>query len=271
MMNPFYWLEVRIRASEKRLWIIALFFLISVLLIGGGILAVTLLESYAAIVPGDLGQGITYTLLFWHGAILIVLAPLASAGRIAQEREQRTLPALVNTNVHPRTIVWGKLAAAWTFIFWLSSLVLPFLAIGTIWGGIPVWKVFSFLLINMTVSMVISSIALGFSGIMRRTLTAYLVTGTFMLAWMVVLPILGAISMSLAGSLDSSEEVCAKVISYIFFFSNPFYPTIMIASGGMDLQPLEIVWQLIYCFGSWFVLAVIGVLMAIRGLKREVY
>ena len=270
MMNPFYWLEVRIRASEKRLWIIALFFLISVLLIGGGILAVSVVESYSGIVPGELGQGITLALLFWHGAILIVLAPLASAGRISQEREQRTLPALINTNVHPRKIVWGKLAAAWTFILWLSSLVLPFLAIGAIWGGMPVWRVFAFLAINIGVSMVISSIALGFSGIMRRSLTSYLVTGTFMLAWMVVLPILGSISMALVDSIDNNE-LLSDLISYIFFFNNPFYPTILIASNGMDFQPVEIAMQLTYCFGTWLALALMGFFMAIRGLKREVY
>ena len=168
MINPFYWLEIRIRASEKRLWIIALFFLLSVLLFGGGILTISIIESYKEIIMGELGIAIMYTLLFWHGAILVVLSPLASAGRISQEREQRTLPALINTSVSPYKIVWGKLLAAWTFILWLSSLVLPFLGIGILWGGLSYWKVLAFIIINISVSMVIASIALGFSGIMRR-------------------------------------------------------------------------------------------------------
>ncbi len=270
MINPFYWLEIRIRASEKRLWIIALFFLLSVLLIGGGIMAVSLVERYSGIVPGELGQAITYTLLFWHGAILIVLAPLASAGRIAQEREQRTLPALINTSVSPWRIVWGKLLAAWTFIFWLSSLVFPFLGIGALWGGIPVWQVISFLTINITVSMVIASMALGFSGIMRRSLTAYLVTGSFMLAWMIVLPILGSISMALSSSMHADKSLMAP-ISYIFFYNNPFYPTILIASKGMEFDTREIVTQMVFCFTVWFLLAFTGIRMAIRGLKKEIY
>lgn len=270
MINPFFWLDMRIRASEKRLWIIALFFLVSVLLIGGGILAVSLVDGNSGTIPGELGQSITYTLLFWHGAILIVLAPLASAGRIAQEREQRTLPAVINTTVNPGRIVLGKLLAAWVFIFWLSSLVLPFLAIGGIWGGIPVWKLLSFLTINIAVSMVIATIALGFSGIMQRSLTAYLVTGAFMLAWMLVLPILGSIAAALCRSLDGGEAL-TKALSYIFFFNNPFYPTILIASSGMDFDVPEMVTQLLYCFSFWILLAFIGIRMAIRGLKREVY
>ncbi len=268
MTNPFYWLEIRIRASEKRLWIIALFFLVSILLIGGGILALAALETNE-IVPGSLGQGITYTLLFWHGAMLVVLGPLASAGRISQEREQRTLPALINTHVRPSKIVWGKLTAAWVFILWLSSLVLPFLGIGVIWGGMPAWKVVAFVAINITVSLVLTAVALGFSGVMRRSLSSYLVTGAFMLAWILVLPIVGGISMAIAENID--HPLLGRVMSYVGFYSNPFFPTIMIATEGMSMEPGTCVTSLVYCFSVWVILAFLGFMMACRGLNRELY
>jgi ABC-type transport system involved in multi-copper enzyme maturation permease subunit len=267
--NPFLWLEIRIRASEKRLWVIALFFLISVLLIGGGILATAVVDKHGSLIPGELGMAMSYALLFWHGATIIVLAPLASAGRISQEREQRTLPALVNTSVNPSKIAWGKLYAAWIFILWLSSLVLPFLGIAALWGGLPIWKMLSFLLVNIIVSMVIAAIALGFSGVMRRSLTAYLVTGSFMLAWMLVLPILGSIGVQLCRSLDADSV--RDLLMYVCFYSNPFYPGILIVSEGMELEIREIVQQVGYCFSVWLILAWLGVRMAIRGLKKEVY
>lgn len=268
MSNPFYWLEIRIRASEKRIWIIALFFLISILLIGGGILLTSVIERYSAVIPGELGQGIMYTLLFWQGAVLVVLAPLASAGRISQEREQRTLPALINTSVNPSSIVWGKLKAAWVFILWLASFVLPFIGIGLLWGGLPVWKVISFILINIGISMVIAAIALGFSGLMGRSLTAYLVTGAFLLGWMVVLPIVGSIAMTLHNAWGKGAE---EIIFFTFFYHNPFFPTILIAGNGFDLTPLEITCRLIYCFVIWVLLAHGGVWMARNGLQKEVY
>lgn len=267
MINPFYWLEIRIRSREKRLWIIALFFLLSVFLIGGGILALALVDSPANIVPGELGTGITYTLLFWHGVILIVMAPLASAGRLAQEREQRTLPALINTNVPPRKIVYGKLLGAWTFILWLSALVLPFLCIGAVWGGLPLWKIVAMLSLNIFVSMVISAVSLGFSGIFGRTLTAYLVSGAFLLAWLIVLPILGTIGMALCEGAESSTEV----VSYLFFYNNPFFPSIIIAAEAWDVEKDKIITQMIYCLVCWTLLGIGGIALAQKGLKREIY
>ena len=47
--------------------------------------------------PGEIGMALTWASLFCHAGLLVVLAPLAAAGRISQEREQRTMPALVNS------------------------------------------------------------------------------------------------------------------------------------------------------------------------------
>ncbi len=268
MINPFYWLEIRIRASEKRLWIIALFFLLSILLIGGGIIAVAAIDS-TSVIMGELGQAIMYTLLFLHGVMLVVMAPLASAGRIAQEREQRTLPALINTNVSRYKIVRGKLFAAWTFILWLSSLVLPFIGIGVLWGGISYWKIAAFFGINVVISMIIASIALGFSGLLRRSLSSYLMTGVFLMAWMIVLPILGGIGSSMCSVMNWPGV--NNVLMYICFYSNPFFPSIALATGGMDMELWEILPKLIYCFVVWGILAFFGVFVAYKGLKKEVY
>jgi ABC-2 type transport system permease protein len=269
MINPFYWLEIRIRAREKRLWIIALFFLLSVFLIGGGILAIALVEASQHIVPGELGAAITYTLLFWHGTILIVMAPLASAGRLAQEREQRTLPALINTNVEPRRIVYGKLLGSWVFILWLSALVLPFLCIGALWGGTPLWKVVTPLLLNIVVSMVIASVSLGFSGLLGRSLTAYLLSGAFLLAWLIVLPILGSIGMQLCSSTDT--DWLKHVIPYLCFYANPYFPPIQLLFLELDMEPIQAAVRITYCLVCWAFLCGGGILLARKGLKREVY
>lgn len=268
MINPFYWLELRIRSREKRLWIIALFFLLSVLLFGGGILALSLVESSRKVVPGELGMAITYTLLFWHGAILVVLGPLASAGRLAQEREQRTLPALLNTSSSRGSIVWGKLLGTWTFILWLTALLIPLLAIALAWGGVPVWQAVGIVLCNILVSMVLSSVALGFSGLFGRTLTAYLVSGSFMLAWMVVFPILGMIGNALC---DRDADTAREIVNYAFLYHHPFFPAMLIASNGFDGELPHMGAAIACCVIVWLLLALGGAALAMKGLKKEVY
>ncbi len=273
MNNPFYWLDIRIRASEKRMWIIALFFLLSILLIGGGLLLTALVERYWAVIPGELGRVIIYTLIFWQLAVLVVLAPLAAAGRISQEREQRTLPALINTSVNPVTIVWGKLLGAWMFIFWLSAFVFPFLGIGFFWGGVSPAKLLALVAINVVISMTIAAVALGFSGLMRRSLTAYLVTGAFLLGWMAVLPMLGGITMAIHSSLSTGykTEIMEEVIAFVFFYHNPLFPIILIIGGDIDFTAAQAAGRIAYCFAVWAFLACGGILMAQSGLKKEVY
>jgi len=268
-MNPFFWLEIRIRAREKRLWIIALFFLLSVFLFGGGILAIAVLSSSSDVVPGALGLGISSTVLFWHGALMIVLAPLASAGRIAQEREQRTLPALINTPVNTWSIVRGKLWGSWTFILWLSALILPFLSIGLVWGGIEFWRMAACMALNILVSLMFATVALGFSGLFGRSLTAYLVSGTFMIAWMVLLPILGSIGLALSDIVE--WEGLQTFISYLCLFNHPFFPIVMLVSEAYELEPALTTFRIAYAIAVWCVVGGIGLLLANRGLKREVY
>ena len=69
--------------------------------------------------------------------LIVLLAALASAQRISQERERRTLPALVNSPLSAASIADGKLLGAWTFDLWLATLTLPFLAVASLWGGLP--------------------------------------------------------------------------------------------------------------------------------------
>ena len=107
-MNPVYWLDLRVRVRERRLWVIALFFLAMPLLICGlGML--TALNESKAVNPGDIGLLVAMCAIFCQAGLLVILSPLAAAQRISQEREQRTFAALVNSPLGPCVIARGKL------------------------------------------------------------------------------------------------------------------------------------------------------------------
>ncbi len=270
MMNPLYWLELRVRAREKRLWLIALFFVIVMAIISGIMLATSMQSSGNRFIePLNIGEGMIWTALFCQAGLLVILAPLATAGRISQEREQRTLAALVNSPASATRIALGKLWGAWTFVLWLGVLVLPFLFTATLWGG-PSWKlILGCLGLNLLAGLVLSALSLGISGLFGRSLTAYLVTGCFLFGWIAVLPMLGSLAMALNhdGSVAPHYQ---EFVMYLTMYHNPFYPLISLTeavteTGGKFILPM------VYGVTVWILLGWGGLMLAIRSLKREVY
>ena len=121
-MNPVFWLDMRVRVRERRLWVIALFFLAMPLLICGLAMASALETNQRPLDPGDVGEMVALCAIFCQAGLLVILSPLAAAQRISQEREQRTYAALVNSPLGAGAIARGKLLGAWMFTVWLGVL-----------------------------------------------------------------------------------------------------------------------------------------------------
>jgi ABC-type transport system involved in multi-copper enzyme maturation permease subunit len=267
--NPLYWLELRVRAREKRLWIIALFFVVALLSISGVVTASVFGVGYnTSVEPGDVGEGLLWAALFCQAGLLIVLAPLATAGRISQEREQRTLPALVNSPASPWGMALGKLFGAWTFVVWLGLLVLPFVFVGSLWGGPSLKVVLAGIVFNLLAGLTLSAVSLGLSGLFGRSLTAYMVTGAFLFAWVGVVPLLGSLAMALN---QFGDGMYRRIVAFATLYHNPFYPLIALSSVDWQVDSQNGMLQIGWALGVWLLLTAVFMMIAVRGLKREVY
>jgi ABC-type transport system involved in multi-copper enzyme maturation permease subunit len=269
-MNPLLWLELRIRVRERRLWVIAGFFVLMLALIAGLTMAVTIVTGRYndEVSPATLGQTLTWATLYCQAGLLLILAPLSAACRLSQEREQRTLPALINSPLAPARIAWGKLLGAWAFTLWLGVLALPFLALADLWGGMDagtIWLGFAF---NLCMGMTLSALALGLSGLFGRSLTAYLATGALLFLWVAALPLIGGLAVSLA---EHGADKLPRVIGYGFWYHNPIYPVLALCMRENGASMPDGWWSVIYALAVWTLLALGGMGLAIRGLKREVY
>ena len=262
--NPVYWLDSRTRVRERRLWVLAAFFLAVPLAISLLLLA-TLVKPDDSPFPG-IGMMIAGVAIYSHGALLALLSALGAAQRISQERERRTLPALVNSPLEARRIADGKLLGAWRFTAWLACLTLPFLAVATLWGGLSAGRLLAAWALNLAAAFATASLALGLSGLFGRSLSAYLATGAALFLWCAVVPVIALIAFqsSMAGSV--SEAIGLSFIAYHL----PLAPQIWLFTGGFDGQPFG--WVVFpVALGTWTVIAVLGRALAVRGLRREVY
>jgi ABC-type transport system involved in multi-copper enzyme maturation permease subunit len=267
MKNPVLWLELRIRIRERKLWIVTCIYLLCLFAIS--CIAVTIAANEGANGnPGDTGLTIFGFGIFSLLGLLVILGPLASAGAISQEREQRTLPALMNTPMSPATIVAGKLLAAWAFILWLAVLSLPFLGLGVIWGAIAPGIMLGGLGLAIAAGLVSSAIAVGLSGYFRRSLTSYLATGAVMFLWIIVWPIFGALTMNLIHSANETDSPTNHpVIFYTVFYHHPVAPLIYLMASQTEKDiPVSII---PFAIGVWALLSALFFALACRGLRRR--
>jgi len=269
-MNPLFWLDLRLRVRERRLWVIAGFFVIMLAAISGLTTAVAWQEGRFTNVrdPGETGRALAWTTLWCQAILLFILAPLASACRLSQEREQRTLPALINSPLSANRIARGKLFGAWSFALWLGVLALPFLAVAHLWGGVlpsSLWLCFG---LNLLMGLTLSTMAMGLSGLFGRSLTAYLATGALLFFWAAAWPLIGMLATGLRHP-DNDRHVA--VLAYIFWYHSPFYPCIALMARESGERIAEGWWSILYAVGVWMLLAFGGYRLAVRGLRREVY
>lgn len=269
MMNPVYWLELRIRAQEKRLWIVAAFFVASLVIISGVVLSSSLLQgAWRHVEPASVGNGLVWAALFCQAGLLVIMAPLATAGRISQEREQRTLPALINSTLPASRIALGKLMGSWVFVVWLGLLVIPFVFTASLWGGPSFSVLVVCIVLNLLAGFCLATVSLGLSGGFGRSLTAYLVTGAFLFGWIVIVPLLGTLGMAL---YHDGGSLYQEVIAYLTFYHHPFFPLITLTQSNWAVDARETLPRLAYALVVWGVIAAAHFALAVKGLKREVY
>jgi ABC-type transport system involved in multi-copper enzyme maturation permease subunit len=265
MNTSVLWLELRIRIRERRLWVVTCLYLLCLFAIA--FISLMIAENQG--VAGDPAQtGLT---IFAFSAfsllgLLVIIGPLASAGAITQEREQRTLPALLNTPLTPAAIVMGKLLAAWAFLLWLAALSLPFLVLGIVWGAVETGIFFAALGVNVAAGMVASAVAIGLSGYFRRSLTSYLGTGAVMFIWLVVWPIFGMLASALehTGVNDPGRQ---QTLFYVFYGHHVVTPLVELLIPEVSAQyPASLVVP--FALAVWTLIGVVFFLIACRGVAR---
>jgi ABC-type transport system involved in multi-copper enzyme maturation permease subunit len=273
MKNPLLWLELRIRIREKKLWVISFLYLLCLLGMSFVPLVSTIDQPYSSPTqPANVGIAIFGTSIFTLLALLLIISPLSSAAAISQEREQRTLPGLLNTPLSSARIAFGKLLATWVFILWLIGLSCPFLFLGMIWCGISWWEVLSALGIIFAAGMVTSTIALGLSGYFKRTITSYLGTGTVFFLWFIVWPIIGALMSNLQPQGDKAAQ--ARFVDfqfYTFWAHHPVAPLMLTFQKELfegATLPFNTTTALLFALGVWLALGLIFFFVACRGIRR---
>jgi ABC-2 type transport system permease protein len=205
-LNPVLVQELRGRMRGARAFVVLTVFLL--------VLAVptTLLYLVAAQAAQsnafDTGQMIGKTLFLGVAAVallqVLIIVPSQAASAIASEKEHQTYDLLISTLLPPWKIVLGKLLAALAYATMLILAVIPFMALSFLFGGVTGLEVVLALVGLLATAVLVGSIGIFWSVIMRRSLTATVMTLATIMAILVGIPfLLGVVGFLL---FDSSVQ-----------------------------------------------------------------
>ena len=167
-----------------------------------------------------LGRFLFENLLAFVLLLVVFIAPGYAAAQIAGERERRTLPLLQVTLLRPVQIVLGKLGSGLAWLVLLIIAAMPFGAAAFFLGGVSVIDLLSGALYILVIALAIAAASLGISAMVKRTVSAVVVTYGLVLTLVV-----GSIFGSLVEAYvrDSVEGIGRPTDNPLALYLNPFY------------------------------------------------
>jgi ABC-2 type transport system permease protein len=260
-MNPMIRKELNLRMRERRGWILPSLYL--VILGAVAVLAYYLVTQETRTKQGaEIGVAMFLTAAYTQLVLLLLLAPVFSAGALTIEKEQRTLAGLLTSLLSPFQIWWGKFVAALLFVLLLILIGMPVLSLAFAFGGVGLWEVGMATITTIVIVGAMSALGLYWSSVFRRSVHATAVSYASSIVLTVVTAIIFGIVVSTLKSKDSWMDIPFAVKAPMYL--NPLFFLTMSFSSRQQLYP-----EWFRCLGVFLFLTAVAVVLAVRNLRRS--
>ena len=206
--NPVMLKELRgqMRGARAFLVLIAYLFLMSAFVIMLYALYITSDANYSGLGGYSALPDRQYLGKFVFGSVVGIelllvcfICPAFTVGAISGERERQTFDLLRTTLLKARSLVFGKLISAMSYVALLLLAALPLQSLAFLLGGVAPEEVIIGTVVLLSTAFLYCAAGIFFSSIMRRTLGATILTYAFVLLDTLGLPLL-LLPISIVGS-----------------------------------------------------------------------
>lgn len=268
-MNPMIRKELRQRMRERRTWLLPSLYLLAL----GAAAALAYYFSTEGMFDfqmrqaqgSDIGVAVFLTVTFTQMALLLLMAPVFSAGSITIEKEQRTLGGLLTSLLTATQIWWGKFVAALLFLILLLVSALPVLSLSFSLGGVGLREVGLAAGITLVVLACMSAIGLYCSSFFRRSVHSTAVSYAIAIAMTVITFVVFLILQSRWQAVHTAEQLAAGPPRYIVgaLYLNPFFPLTALFSHEKGHFPDWGISLIVFV-----ILGCLAAVLAVRNLRR---
>jgi len=261
-MNPMVRKELNLRMRERRGWVLPSLYLLTL----GAVSALayyisTDRGSYSELQGADIGVPMFLCVAYAQLSLLLLLAPIFSAGSLTIEKEQKTLAGLLTSLLTPFQIWWGKFAASLLFVMLLIVSGLPVLSIAFAFGGVGLWEVAMATVSTVVVLAAVSAIGLYWSSVFRRTVHATSVTYATVIAMTIVTFVVFIIAMSVHRG-PGWDNISFGMKSPLYF--NPIFFLTMGFASPRHLYP-----EWLRCLGVFGLLTLLAIGLTLWNLRKS--
>jgi len=163
--------------------------MIGLMLLSSGVQGAGSVEQFAQI-----GRGYYRVMLSLEGVIVLLLAPLLTAGVISREYERQTIESLILTRLSAWEILAGKLVTSLGFFAMVLLCLAPVLVITSLLGGVSLPEIVFGKLLLLTIACCSGAMGCFYSASNRNSISATIITFFMSLVWLgIVIPLLTVI------------------------------------------------------------------------------
>lgn len=264
-MNPMIRKELRQRMRERRGWILPSLYLLTLSAVITVAYYTTAWGGNERVQGWQIGEALFLTLAYTQLVLLLLLAPIFSAGALTIEKEQRTLGGLLTSLLRPTQIWWGKFAASLMFVLLLLIIGMPVLSAVFAFGGVGPWEITMVALTTVIILGAISAVSLYWSSAFRRSVHATAVSYVSVVAMTVVTFIIFGIALSRLGNhAGNNGWTSIPAIVKAPLYVNPvFFITMSLVPRG-QLYP-----EWFICLAVFVAISALSAALTLRNLRRS--
>jgi C-terminal processing protease CtpA/Prc/ABC-type transport system involved in multi-copper enzyme maturation permease subunit len=210
------------------------------------------------------GQSLYLTIVSIELAVVLLVAPAATAGAICLDKARGTLDHMLATDLSNAEIVLGKLGVRLAPVLGLIACVLPIMALSGLMGGIDPVALFGSLLVAVGCAVLSCSLALTLSVWGRKTQDVLTLTYLMIILWLFSRYLLGTVLH--LGAVSSAAFLIGYLWDWLEFL-NPYYVVWAPYSNLRNVTPARYFGFLSACLASSACLAAVAT-CRIRAVAR---
>lgn len=259
-MNPMIRKELNLRMRERRGWILPSLYLLALGGVATFVYYMATGQSFRKPQGSEVGVELFISAAYAQLALLLLLAPVFSAGTLTIEKEQRTLAGLLTSLLSPFQIWWGKFAASLLFVLLLIVIGMPILSLAFAFGGVGPWEVAMATATTIIITSAMSALGIYWSSVFRRSVHATAVSYASIIVLSLVTFLVFGVSASMNHHVWTELPFATKAPLYL----NPVFFLTMAFASPEQLYP-----EWFRCLGVFVFVSLLAIVLTVRNVRKS--